>query len=323
MRIIAIITATLLTATFFARSAHAESFQVWQQGFKVKAVAAGVSPEWFEKAMQGVEPIERVIELDGKQPEHKITFEQYKKNVISQTRIDKGRKLYKQHYNELKDLEKIYGVAPQYVIALWGIETNFGGYTGGFQVIDSLATLAWDGRRRAFFEKELINALKISQDGHISLKNMKGSWAGAMGQNQFMPSSFLAYAVDSNNDGKRDIWTDTSDVFASTSNYLKTNGWTAGEKWGRQVYLTKPIAKSLTGPKIKKSLSFWKELGVQTLTGKPLPTVDGMMASLVQPDGPEGPSYLAYNNYQSIMHWNRSTYFATSVGLLADLIAKQ
>jgi len=152
---------------------------------------------------------------------------------------------------------------------------------------------------------------------------MKGSWAGAMGQNQFMPSSFLAYAVDHNGDGKRDIWTNLDDVFASTANYLNKNGWNAGQKWGRQVLLSQPVAKSLIGPKIKKPLSFWEGLGVKTLTGNPLPKEKGMMASLVQPDGPSGPSYLAYNNYQTIMHWNRSTYFATSVGLLADLIAKQ
>ena len=303
-------------------TAYAESYEAWEQGFKQKALSKGVSATWFDKAMAGVTPIQRVIELDGKQPEHKITFAQYKKRVINQRRIDEGRRLYKKYYKQLKEIENQYGVAPQYVISLWGIETNYGSNTGGFKVIPALATLAWDGRRRSFFEKELINALKISEAGHVSLANFKGSWAGAMGQNQFMPSSFLSYAVDHNNDGKRDIWTTKQDVFASTSNYLKQNGWKAGEKWGRQVHLTQPISKSLVGPKTRKPISFWKGLGVKTLTGSTLPTTD-MKASLVQPDGASGPSYIVYNNYQTIMDWNRSTYFATSVGLLADLIAKK
>ena len=312
----------LSTLIFSPNTAKAESFEAWRNGFKAQAVAQGVSGSWFDEAMSGVSPIQRVIELDGKQPEHKITFAEYKKRVINQKRIDEGRRLYKKHYKILKEIEGTYGVPPQYVISLWGIETNFGGNTGGFKVIDSLATLAWDGRRRDFFEKELVNALKISQAGHVSLANFKGSWAGAMGQNQFMPSSFISYAVDHDNDGKRDIWTNKHDVFASTSNYLKKNGWKSGEKWGRQVYLTSPISESLVGPKIKKPLSFWKNKGIKTVGGEPLPNVN-ISASLVQPDGAKGPSYIVYNNYQTIMHWNRSTYFATSVGLLADLIAKK
>ena len=319
---IAVLSLFLIVPTVMSVPAQAESYEVWEKAFKQKAVSNGISSAWFDKAMVDIKPIQRVIELDGKQPEHKITFVEYKKRVINQNRINKGRKLYKKHYKLLKEIEVKYGIQPQYVVSLWGIETNFGGNTGGFKVIPALATLAWDGRRRSFFEKELIQALKISEQGHISLKNMKGSWAGAMGQNQFMPSSFLSYAVDYNRDGKRDIWTNTQDVFASTSNYLKKNGWTPREKWGRQVYLSQPVPKSLTGPKTQKPLAFWKNLGIKTLTGHPLPNVD-IQASLVQPDGAKGPSYIVYNNYQTIMDWNRSTYFATSVGLLADLIAKK
>ncbi len=300
----------------------AEPYDVWQSHFKAKALSKGVSKSWFEKAMSGISPIQRVIELDGKQPEHKITFSTYKKRVISQNRIDQGRRLYKTHYKILKEIEGKYGVPPQYIVALWGIETSFGQNTGGFKVIPALASLAWDGRRRSFFETELINALKISEAGHIPLEKMKGSWAGAMGQNQFMPSSFLQYAVDYNGDGKRDIWTSKPDIFASTSNYLNKKGWKHDEKWGRQVQLTRPISPSLTGLKVKKPLSFWKNMGIKTLTGKPLPRFD-MRGSLVQPDGAKGASYLVYNNYETIMDWNRSTYFATSVGLLADLIAKK
>lgn len=299
-----------------------ESFEEWKKAFRVQATSKGISTSWFDSALKGVSPVQRAIELDGKQPEHKITFATYKKRVINQRRIDEGRRLYKKHYALLKEIEKQYGVAPQYVVALWGIETNFGGNTGGFKVLDVLATLAWDGRRRSFFEKELVNALKISEQGHITLAKMKGSWAGAMGQCQFMPSSFLSYAVDYNQDGKRDIWTTLPDVFASTSNYLKRNGWKAGERWGRKVLVSQPVAKSLVGPKVTKPLSFWTGLGVTTLSGNALPGGD-MKASLVQPDGANGSSYIVYNNYQTIMDWNRSTYFATSVGLLADLIAKQ
>ncbi len=306
---------------FISPAAYATDFPTWLQNFKLEAARAGISQKTIDEALTGIQPLPKVIQLDKKQPEKKISFAQYKKNVVNQHRIAEGRRLLAQNRAELNRVEKIYGVAPQYVVALWGIETNYGTNTGGFKVIDSLATLAWEGRRAAFFKSELIKALKIIDHGHISAANMKGSWAGAMGQNQFMPSSFFNFAVDANGDGHIDIWNTKSDVFASTANYLSKSGWTPGERWGRHVKLPKSFPKELIGPKIVKPLSYWKKVGVRDANGAEFPN-ENMGASIVAPDGLGGETYIVYGNYRTIMTWNRSTYFATSVGLLADAIAR-
>jgi membrane-bound lytic murein transglycosylase B len=302
--------------------AQSESFAVWLANFKGEAAQAGISQNTIAAALTDIQPNMRAIELDRKQPEHKITFAQYKKNVINQARIDKGREMMRLHARDLAWVEQKYGVAPQYVVALWGIETSFGANTGGFKIVPALATLAWEGRRAAFFKSELIKALKIIDQGHISAANMKGSWAGAMGQNQFMPSSFLNFAVDADGDGKRDIWNTKLDVFASTANYLNKSGWNSGQRWGRRVTLPRNFNAELATPKLGKPLSYWKSLGVKDISGSELPN-DNIIASVVAPDGIGGEAYIVYNNYQTIMKWNRSTYFATSVGLLADLIASR
>lgn len=301
-------------------NANPQPFDQWLTGVRAEAARQGVSQQTINAALTNIQPIQKVIDLDRKQPEHKITFSKYQTNVVNQQRINKGREMMRLHADELRRVEQQYGVAPQYVVALWAIETNFGGNTGGFSVINSLATLAWEGRRAEFFKDELINALKIIDAGHITASGMKGSWAGAMGQNQFMPSSFNAYAVDGNGDGKRDIWNSLPDVFASTANYLNKSGWNAGERWGRRAELPQGFSESLIGPKIQKPLSEWARLGVRLPGGVALPQ-ENMMASIVAPDGIGGEIYIVYNNYQTIMKWNRSTYFATSVGLLADAIA--
>jgi membrane-bound lytic murein transglycosylase B len=232
------------------------------------------------------------------------------------------------HARELEIAEKKYGVPRQYIVALWGIETNFGSNTGGYDVINALATLAWDGRRSDFFYKELMHALKIIDQGHITHAQMKGSWAGAMGQNQFMPSSFHKFAVDGNGDGKKNIWGDLSDVFASTADYLNTVGWHADQRWGRQIKIPASLQDAVNKEqgtslptRANRTLQEWKNLGVTLPDGKPIPVVPGMRATIVQPDGEGTPAYLAYDNYKAIMHWNKSVYFATSVGLLADAIA--
>ncbi len=307
----------------FAGSAQAasQSFDAWLKGFRAEAARAGVSQATINEALTGIKPIQRVIELDRKQPEGRKTFVQYREMIVNSTRINRGRQMMQRHASQLADVERKFGVAPQYIVALWGIETNYGSNTGGFKVIPALATLAWDGRRGEFFKKELINALKIIDEGHISAANMKGSWAGAMGQSQFMPSSFNAYAVDGNGDGKRDIWNTKKDVFASAANYLKQNGWTEGERWGRRVSLPSGFSENMVGVKVKKSIADWQRLGVRLPNGGNLPT-GTMRASVVAPDGVAGESFLVYTNYDVIMDWNRSTYFATSVGLLADALAR-
>jgi membrane-bound lytic murein transglycosylase B len=296
-------------------------FQLWLTNFRVEARTYGISEPTIAATLTNLQPLPKVIALDKKQPEKKITFAQYKKNVVNQQRINRGRELIAQHGQELKWVEQQFGVAPQYVVALWGIETNFGTNTGGFKVIDSLATLAWEGRRAEFFKGELLKALKIIDEGHITAIAMKGSWAGAMGQNQFMPSSFFNFAVDADNDGHKDIWNTRLDVFASTANYLSKSGWTHGQRWGRRVKVPKTFSAELVGPKIIKPLSFWAGQGVTDLNGAALPN-ENMNASIVAPDGIGGETYIVYSNYQTIMSWNRSTYFATSVGLLADALAR-
>lgn len=315
---------SLAIAFALAVSGHAlassANFPAWLKEFRNEAQRKGISAATLDEAFADVSYLPRVIELDRKQPESRLSYQQYKSKVITQARIDEGRALLKRHREELKRASDKYGVAPEVIVALWGMETSYGNNTGGFSVVSALATLAHDGRRSKFFRDELFNALKIIEDGHISAKNMRGSWAGAMGQNQFMPSSFKAYAVDGNGDGRRDIWGSLPDVFASTANYLDKSGWHENERWGRAVQLTQAVPESLTGVSVQKSLIEWSHMGVKAQDGSPLPTEDGMYASLVLPDGPKGKAYLVYNNYRVIMKWNKSVYFATSVGILSDLI---
>ncbi len=299
-----------------------DKFDAWLNDFKKEAAAKNISSAIIEKATKDISPIPRIIELDRKQPEGTMTFAQYKKRVINDARIAQGRRLYKKHRKLLDETARKYGVPAQYIVALWGVETSYGNNTGGFRVVEALATLAYDGRRAKFFRGELINALKILDEGHIEFKDMKGSWAGAMGQNQFMPSSFHAFAVDGNGDGKRDIWTSLPDVFASSSNYLSESGWKEDEKWGRRVTIPAGFTKDMVSLKVKHDLATWKNLGVKLINGRDIPVISGMKASLVAPDGLKGEVYLVYDNYRVIMKWNKSTYFATSVGILADKIAE-
>lgn len=297
-----------------------DKFDTWVAAFKDEAKRKGISEDLLNQAFDGVKPVARIIELDRKQPEGTMTFAQYKKRVISDARIAQGRRMYKKHREELKKAAQKYGVPAQYIVALWGVETSYGNNTGGFDVVTALSTLAYDGRRSKFFRKELINAFKILDAGHIDHKNMKGSWAGAMGQNQFMPSSFHAFAVDGNNDGRRDIWTSLPDVFASTANYLNKSGWREDARWGRRVALPKSISKAQIGRDKKKTLKEWKRLGVTLPNGGDIPVIDGFKAAVIAPDGLDGPTYLVYHNFNVILKWNRSNYFATSVGILADAI---
>lgn len=295
-------------------------FDKWLQDFQIKALENGISQATLSAAFSGATVNERVIELDGKQPEKTITFTDYRERILSKTRIQKGREMLRKHRDILERVSSHYNVQPEYIVALWGIETSFGGYTGNFNTVHSLATLAYEGRRASFFEKELLNTLKIIEQGHISAKEMTGSWAGALGQNQFMPSSFLAYAQDYNGNGKKNIWTELEDVFASSANYLSQSGWHGDELWGRQVLIPASITSEMMGRDKKRSLREWSQMGVTRVNGDPLPIVDGMKGGLVAPDGIDGPIYLVYNNYDVLMKWNRSTYFATSVGLLANRI---
>ncbi len=214
-----------------------------------------------------------------------------------------------------------YGVQPRVLVALWGAETDFGRITGSFPVIDSLVTLTYDGRRSSFFRKELIHALQILDEGHISLEEMKGSWAGAMGLLQFMPSTFCRFAVDFNSDGRRDIWKSNHDAFASAANYLSQSGWNHEQTWGQEVFLPEEFDGTSIRFSRKRRLSEWKALGVRPLNGRNFP-MKNFVSSIVQPDGATGQAFLVYPNYRVLLRWNRSHRFALSVGILSDLIGE-
>ena len=224
-------------------------FNQWLKGVKKEARSKGISQATIDEALTGIAHDSRVIRLDRRQPETKLTLEEYLTKVISDQRIARGREMLAQHRELLEPISKQYGVAPEFIVALWGIETSYGSNTGSFSIVESLATLAYDGRRSAYFRGELMNALRIIDEDHISAYDMEGSWAGAMGQCQFMPSSFLNFAVDHNGDGKRDIWNTEADVFASIANYLSKHGWNDDKanqfnvilKWNRSRYFATAV----------------------------------------------------------------------------------
>ena len=297
--------------------ADVAAFQAWLTAFKAEAAAQGISPATFDSAFFNVfGPIERVIELDRSQPESRLTLDEYLAKVVSIQRIEKGRSLMIEHRAVLDAVGAQFGVQPRFIMALWGIETDYGRVTGGYSVIGSLATLAYEGRRAEFFRGELLQALWIVQEGHIDPYNMTGSWAGAMGQSQFMPSSFNAYAFDYDGDGRRDIWGTLPDVFASIANYLGSFNWQGTQTWGREVRAPASLDPNLLSLDVERTLQEWQALGVRNLDGSALPDRP-LSASLIYPG--EGPrSFLVYANFKTILKWNRSSYFGVAVGQLAD-----
>jgi membrane-bound lytic murein transglycosylase B len=300
-----------------ARAASERDFAAWLQEFRAEAAASGIRAPTLDTALAGLRPLPRVIELDRKQPEETLTYAQYVERVLPASRVQKGLRLMHEHRVLLQEVSATYGVPPAVLVALWGMETDFGRITGNFPVLAALATLAYDGRRSALFRRELLQALKIIEAGHVRPEAMIGSWAGAMGQNQFMPSSFLQYGVDHNRDGRCDIWSTLADVFASTANYLARSGWQGREAWGYRVVLPATFTPSANGGQMSKPRATWQGLGVRRADGGVLP--DGPEpASLVLPGGVAGPAFLVYQNYHVFLKWNRSTYFALTVGQLAD-----
>jgi len=298
----------------------ADAFETWLAGVRREARQRGVKPATLEAAFRDVRPIPRVIELSQRQPEFTLTLERYLRIVLSEERIAKGREHFKAHQAQLRRAGRRHGVQPQYIVALWGIETKYGTVMGGFPVVGALATLAYQGGRRRFFRSELLNALKILDQGHITPERMVGSWAGAMGQNQFMPSSFLAYAVDGNGDGRRDIWGSVPDVFASTANYLRRVGWQSGQSWGREVHLTARFNRALVNDRRYRTVNQWSRLGVRRLDGGALPN-STILGRVIMPIRSGGRAFLVYKNFRAIKRWNNSDYFAIAVGMLADRIA--
>ncbi|MFT7278777.1 MAG: membrane-bound lytic murein transglycosylase B [Gammaproteobacteria bacterium] len=330
-KLIVILCGVCLSSPVMAKT-QAE-FQDYLANLKQEAIAKGYEAKLIDDAFATATYKEKVVSADKNQPEVKETLETYLPKRVPQWKIDRARKLYAENKEVLEKVAKEFGVQARFIVALWGLESNFGTIQGGHNVISSLVTLAFDGRREALYKRQLWAALDILKSGHITLDKFKGSWAGAMGQTQFMPTSFNAYAVDYNNDGRKDIWTTKEDAFASIANYLKQEGWNDSLTWGRQVQLPENFDSKyvlVRGTKTRKqwleywndserSLADWQALGVRKADGSDLPNVD-VRAALVMPDDINGRMYLAYDNYKVFMHWNRSYYFATSVGYLSDRI---
>lgn len=323
MRGAAAVFALLLPWAAAAEEARPQrDFAAFVAEVKAEAAAKGLGAAAIE-ALDGVQPIERVIELDRRQPEFTMTFKDYLTKVVNPQKVERGRKLLAENQALLEEIGKRYGVQPRFIVALWGMESDYGRVTGNYPVVASLATLAWDGRRSAFFKAELMNALTILDQRHISAPRMIGSWAGAMGQCQFMPSTFVKYAQDWDGDGHRDIWTNRADVLASTANYLGSIGWKADETWGRPVRLPAKFDRALAGLDKKKTLAEWSRLGVKGGDGKPLPK-RSQEASLVFADGDRGgATFLVYDDFRVLRTWNRSTIFALAAGHLADKIGRR
>jgi len=308
------------------------SFAEWLEGVRSEALARGYRAELINEALAGVEePLPVVIERDRTQAETVLSIEAYITRQLTARRVRTGREMLAKHKATLDKVEAAYGVPARIIGGIWGMESNFGRFSGVRPVIAALATLAWDPRRATYFRRELFNALEILNRGDIDLPRLKGSWAGAMGQPQFMPSSYLQYAEDFDGDGRRDIWTTPDDVFASIANYLKGHGWEAGRPWGREVRVSRNVAGRIAGTVARRAgtcqatrdmtvqlpLAEWQSIGVRTLTGTALPKVD-LAAALVSGSSRH---FLVYNNYDALLEYNCAHAYALSVAMLGDRLA--
>ena len=309
------------------------AFNEFLEGVRKEAVEKGIKQDVIARALTGVEPVARILERDRNQAEFKLSFATYRDRVITPANIERGKRLREQHRELLGQVSQRYGVQPRFILAIWGIETRYGGVKADVPLFNSLATLAYDRRRSTYFRNELFSALQMLDRGYIDYNTLKGSWAGAMGQPQFMPSSYLAYAEDFDGDGRRDIWNNQGDVFASIANYLAKHGWSSAQTWGREVTLPaglqsrlsefarqgKSGCRAIDAMTEDKPLTEWARLGVRRADGGELPKVP-LGAALVQPDGAGGPSFLVYANYRSVLRYNCAHHYALTVSLLADRI---
>ena len=311
----------LLIAPALSQAQIQPEFTAWLAEFRKEALAGGISPATLDRALSQVQLLARVTELEQSQPEFRLTVAEYLDRVVPDSRVRKGREMLALHRDLLDSVYRHYGVQPSILLALWGIETDFGRNIGSYSVIDAVATLAYQGRRTTFFRRELLHALRIIDQGHIRLEQMTGSWAGAMGQVQFMPSSFRNFAVDHDGDGRRDIWNSLPDVFASAANYLSESGWIKDENWGLEASIPADYNASLAGLEVRKSLAAWQSAGVRHAAKAGFPADASPLWSVVAPDREKKTAYLVNNNYRVLLRWNRSHHFAIAVGTLADRIA--
>jgi membrane-bound lytic murein transglycosylase B len=314
---------TILAATtaFLAGPALAQSdFQSCLQTIKADATRQGVPAAIADRAFQGLTPDQKIIDLDSKQPEFSLTYAKYVGSTVSNDRIVKGQQRLAQHRSLLDALQSEYGVPPQYIMAFWGIETNFGGFMGDFQVVRSVATLACMTKRRDFFSNETVQALRILSLNHMTREQMRGSWAGAMGNMQFMPSTFMKWGLDRTGDGRIDLWTSLPDAFASAANFLRGIGWKPPLPASEEVVLPQNFPLDQADTTVEKPVRTWAQMGVKKAGGAALPTSDEP-SSIILPAGFRGPAFILYPNFKAVMNWNRSTLYALSVAILAQQIA--
>jgi membrane-bound lytic murein transglycosylase B len=303
-------------------SAQTQSFDAFLDGVRAEARRGGVSQATLNRAFAGLRPNQRVIELDRRQAEFTMTWPQYRDSRLSQTRIDNGRRAYADNRATLEAIQARFRVSPRVIVAIWGMETSYGGFTGTYNVIEALATLAWEGRRAAFFRAELLAALRILDQGNVSVERMRGSHAGAMGHPQFMPTSFERLAVDFDGDGRRDIWDSRADALASIANYLARSGWREGQPWGFEVQLPAGFDTAASGHTNMRAPRDWQRQGVLRASGSSLPPLEGEWAVVI-PGLSRGDdqAFLVGVNFMAIRRYNPSNFYATAVGLLSDRVA--
>jgi membrane-bound lytic murein transglycosylase B len=301
--------------------AAGSDFDSFLAGLRRDALAQGIRSGTVDLAFRYIQFLPKVIELDQRQPDHVLTFDEFITKVVNQQRVEDARRNAAENSGLLQRVQQRFGVQSRFIVALWGVESDFGKTQGSYGVPAALATLAYEGRRGPMFRGELMSALKILDQGHIRPDSMLGSWAGAMGQCQFMPSTFLSYAVDFDGDGRRDIWNNRADVFGSIANYLARLGWRGNESWGREVVVPSNVDTRLTGLESRRALGDWMRMGVRSV-GAPLTGREAADASLLLPDGPGGRALLVFDNFRATMRWNKSVKFAASVGMIADGIER-
>jgi len=301
-------------------SAGGEDFQRCIRKLQREAAVAGYSEYIYEDIIANLKPVEQVLQLDRKQPEFTESFFEYYKRRVTIFRVVKGRELFQKYSDLLDELNRVYGVPGHYLLAFWGMETNFGSYLGKMSVLDSLATLACDERRSDYFTSELFDVFHLLDNKRVRAEQLQGSWAGAMGNMQFMPSALRQYGIDGDSDGRVDVWGSVVDALHSAANFLQQIGWKRGQLWGREVVLPDGFDFSSISLDTAYPLRRWRNLGITKTNGNRIPDVE-MMAQLILPNGHTGPAFLVYDNYEIILKWNRSRYYALSVGLLADKIA--
>ncbi|MBA2710627.1 MAG: lytic murein transglycosylase [Tatlockia sp.] len=314
-------TLTLVMVSQLSFADALPNWNTWVSEVRQQALAEGITQPVFDQAFADIQaPSSTVKSLARSQPEKRLTFNKYLHTRADNYRLVMGRKHFAKNKELLENIGKDFGVDPCFIVAFWGMESSYGSYMGKFPVIKSLATLAYDSKRKDFFRKELFLALHILNDGHVDLTHFKGEWAGASGQPQFLPSSWVRFAVDYDRDGRKDIWESKPDVFASIANYMKQNGWQKDQPWAVQVKLPANFDMKLQGKAIVKTVKEWNDLGVRTESGGTLP-YENLKASIVEPFG--GPVFLAFQNFRMILRYNNSIYYAGAIGYMADKICNR